>query len=85
MATNPPPSADTLLVTMVCSALFDVWDLEVLCPCLDGADRLCKGACFSQTARALGISMTVGGAGSVSALPTPQSRNPISHCGTASR
>ena len=40
--------------------LSDVWDLEVLCPCTDRGEDRCAGDCLSQTAQALGISMTVG-------------------------
>ena len=35
-------------------------DLEVLCPCTNGGDNCCVGNCLTQTAQALGISMTVG-------------------------
>ena len=61
LATNLPPSTSTTLVNMVASTLSEVWSPEVLCPCLDGGAAVCEGACLSNTVRALGISMTVGG------------------------
>ena len=71
LATNRPPSTSTTLVNTVATTLSDVWDLEVLCPCLDGGAASCEGACLSNTIRALGISMTVGGGvGTSSAHPS---------------
>ena len=42
------------------NTLSKIWDLEVLCPCVDGGADVCDGQCLSQTTQALGISMTVG-------------------------
>ena len=71
MATNRTPSTSTTLVNTVPSTLSDVWNLEVLCPCLDGGAACCEGACLSNTIQALGISMMVGGGvGTSSAHPS---------------
>ena len=59
MATNRPLFTSTTLVNTVATTLSDVWNLEVLCPCLDGEAACREGACLSNTIQALGISMTV--------------------------
>jgi hypothetical protein len=48
-------------VQMVADTLSEVWDLEVLCPCVHAGVPWCDGACLANTVRALGICMTVGG------------------------
>ena len=60
LACNLNPGSETNLVQKVCSALSTIWDLEVLCDCLDSGDTTCKGKCLAKTVRALGISMIVG-------------------------
>ena len=59
-ASNLHPNTQTPVVKMIADTLSDVWDLEVLCPCTDRGEDRCVGGCLSQTAQALGISMTVG-------------------------
>ena len=59
-ASNHRPGAHTTIVQTVTETLSSVWDLEVLCPCTDGGEDCCVGNCLTQTAQALGISMTVG-------------------------
>ena len=59
-ASNHRPGAHTSIIQRVTETLSIVWDLEVLCPCTDGGDDCCVGNCLTQTAQALGISMTVG-------------------------
>ena len=59
-ASNQRPGAHTHIIQTVAETLSRVWDLEVLCPCTDGGADCCVGNCLTQTAQALGISMTVG-------------------------
>ena len=59
-ASNHRPGAHTSIIQRVTETLSSVWDLEVLCPCTDGGHDCCVGNCLTQTAQALGISMTVG-------------------------
>ena len=61
LATNLPPGTRTTLVQEVCDLLSDIWKLEVLCDCVDGGAPSCDGDCLSQSRRALGVHMTLGG------------------------
>ena len=60
-ASNQPPGRDIGIVQMVADTLSEIWNLEDLCPCVDAGATRCDGACLAHTARALGISMAVGG------------------------
>ena len=59
-ASNLSPGSKTTLVQEMCSTLSDIWNLEVLCDCLGSRQTVCIGQCLVNTARALGIYMTVG-------------------------
>ena len=61
LATNLSPGTRTTLVQEVCDLLASIWNLEVLCDCVDGGAQSCDGDCLSQSRRALGVHMTVGG------------------------
>ena len=61
LATNLSPGTRTTLVQEVCDLLASIWNLEVLCDCVDGGAQSCEGDCLSQSRRALGVHMTVGG------------------------
>ena len=60
-ASNLPSRADTQVVQMVADTPSEVWKLEVLCPCADGAAERCQEGCLGHTVRAVGIGMTLGG------------------------
>ena len=52
---TPDPGTQTLVVQIIADTLSDVWDLEVLCPCIDRGEDRCVGDYLSQTAQTLGI------------------------------
>ena len=56
-ASNQRPGTHTHIIQTVAETLSRVWDLEVLCP---WGEECYVGNCLTQTAQALGISMTVG-------------------------
>ena len=58
-ASSMRPGQTTSVIQMTSDTLSKIWDLEVLCPCLDGGAVICEGQCLSKMAQALGISMTV--------------------------
>ena len=45
IACNLPAAADTLLIQTICDTLSEIWDLEVLCDCLDAGQPACIGQC----------------------------------------
>ena len=65
------PATTTAVVQMIADTLSEIWDLEVLCPCVDGGGDICEGKCLQQIAQALGICMQVGeGVGMSSSHPS---------------
>ena len=50
-----------IVCVMVADTFSEIWNVDVLCRCVDANATWCDGACLAHTARALGISMTVGG------------------------
>ena len=57
-ASSMRPGQTTNITQIIADTLSKIWDLEVLCPCVDGGAAICEGQCLSKTAQALG--MTVG-------------------------
>ena len=60
-ASNIRPSQTTNIIQMICNTLSKIWDLEVLCACVDGGAAVYEGQRLLKTAQALGISLTDGG------------------------
>ena len=61
LANNISPGTSTTLVLEVCDLVSQIWDLEVLCDCVDSGDHACVGGCLNHSRWALGVHMMVGG------------------------
>ena len=49
-ASSLRPGQTTNIIQIIADTLSKTWDLEVLCPCVDGGAEICEGQCLGQTA-----------------------------------